>query len=125
MEVLWTKKGKDALYLDGYKYVSHRHNKNGTTVWSCQKYRAVNCSVTVLTEGECPSEYRYVLVHPNVGVAIISGISKLFTSRLPLLQLSNGGQARKRLKRWNDKEESIKDLEERLPDGALNLDGFL
>ncbi|CAN7998638.1 unnamed protein product, partial [Ixodes hexagonus] len=28
-------------------------------------------------------------------------------------------------KKWNDKDESIKDLEERLLNGALNLDGFL
>ncbi|KAG0412885.1 hypothetical protein HPB47_009980 [Ixodes persulcatus] len=38
------------------------------------------------------------------------------TSRGSLLQLSNGGQARKRLKRWKNKDESIKDLEERLRD---------
>ncbi|KAG0420003.1 hypothetical protein HPB47_003739 [Ixodes persulcatus] len=46
-------------------------------------------------------------------------------ARAPALQLSNGGQARKRLKRWNGKDESIKDLEEQLRDGAFNLDGFL
>ncbi|EEC19209.1 hypothetical protein IscW_ISCW014521 [Ixodes scapularis] len=47
------------------------------------------------------------------------------TSRVSLLQLSNGGQARKGLKMWNDRDESIKDLEERQRDGALILDGFL
>ncbi|KAG0410346.1 hypothetical protein HPB47_012533 [Ixodes persulcatus] len=55
----------------------------------------------------------------------LSQLAHKATSRVSLLQLSNLGQARKRLKRWNDKDESIKDLEERLRDGALNLDGFL
>ncbi|KAG0431747.1 hypothetical protein HPB47_021488 [Ixodes persulcatus] len=63
--------------------------------------------------------------HPN-SYAFIDLLKKdEATSRVSLVQLFNGGEARKRLKRWTDKDESIKDLEERLRDGALNLDGFL
>ncbi|CAN7949147.1 unnamed protein product, partial [Ixodes pacificus] len=47
------------------------------------------------------------------------------TSRVSLLQLSNGGQARKRLKKWKEKDDAIKELEDDLRDGALNLNEFL
>uniref|UniRef100_V5HS25 Uncharacterized protein n=1 Tax=Ixodes ricinus TaxID=34613 RepID=V5HS25_IXORI len=63
--------------------------------------------------------------HPNI-YAFVDLLKKdEATIWVSLLQLSNGGQARKRLKRWNDMDVSIKDLEERLRDGAINLDGFL
>ncbi|CAN7943574.1 unnamed protein product [Ixodes pacificus] len=64
--------------------------------------------------------------HPNIYAFVTLLKKDEATSRVSLLQLSNGGRARKGLKRWNDKVESIKDLEERLrDDGALILDGFL
>lgn len=50
MEVVQTQKGQDALFIDGYKYVLQRSNKDGTVIWRCQKYRSVNCGVTVVTD---------------------------------------------------------------------------
>lgn len=77
MEVVKTQKGKDALYLDGYKYCFQRLKKDEAT------------------------------------------------SRVSLMQLSNGGQGRKRLKKWNEKDDAIKELEDDLRDGDLNLNEFL
>ncbi|EEC01983.1 hypothetical protein IscW_ISCW000614 [Ixodes scapularis] len=46
------------------------------------------------------------------------------TSRVTLLQVSNGGQARKRQK-WEMKDEAIRKLEQRLANGELNIQEFL
>ncbi|KAG0421715.1 hypothetical protein HPB47_002411 [Ixodes persulcatus] len=43
------------------------------------------------------------------------------TSRVTLLQVCNGGQARKRQKKWEMKDEAIKKLEESLSDGELSI----
>lgn len=63
--------------------------------------------------------------HPNLFAFVDLLKKNEATSRVSLLQLSNGGQARKRLKKWNEKDDAIKELEDDLRDGALNLNEFL
>lgn len=46
-------------------------------------------------------------------------------STATLLQVSNGGQARKRQKKWERKDETIKKFEERLSNRQLSLEEFL
>ncbi|KAH9368626.1 hypothetical protein HPB48_004645 [Haemaphysalis longicornis] len=44
------------------------------------------------------------------------------TTTTTAMQLANGGQARKRQKKWEKKDEAIRELESRLSNGSLTLD---
>ncbi|KAG0411175.1 hypothetical protein HPB47_011703 [Ixodes persulcatus] len=63
--------------------------------------------------------------HPNVYTFVEHIKQDEATSRVTLLQVSNGGQARKRQKKWEMKDEAIKKLEERLSNGELSIQEFL
>ncbi|XP_040077772.3 uncharacterized protein LOC120849598 [Ixodes scapularis] len=63
--------------------------------------------------------------HPNVYTFVEHIKRDEATSRVTLLQVSNGGQARKRQKKWEMKDEAIRKLEQRLSNGELNIQEFL
>ncbi|KAG0444304.1 hypothetical protein HPB47_013946 [Ixodes persulcatus] len=63
--------------------------------------------------------------HPNVYTFVEHIKQDEATSRVTLHQVSNGGQARKRQKKWEMKDEAIKKLEERLSNGELSIQEFL
>ncbi|CAN7989933.1 unnamed protein product [Ixodes pacificus] len=63
--------------------------------------------------------------HPNVYTFMGHIKQDKATSRVSPLQVSNGGQARKRQKKWEMKDEAIKNLEERLSNGELSIQEFL
>lgn len=52
VEFLKTQKGKDAVIVDGFKYLFQRKNKDEKTAWRCAKYWELNCKAAVLTKQE-------------------------------------------------------------------------
>ncbi|XP_077541781.1 uncharacterized protein LOC144153905 [Haemaphysalis longicornis] len=63
--------------------------------------------------------------HPNIYAFVELLKRDEATTRATLMQLANGGQARKRDKKWEKKDKAIRELESRLSNGHLTLDTFL
>lgn len=47
MEIITSRKGKETILLDGYRYIKNRLNKNKSTQWKCTNRDICTASITV------------------------------------------------------------------------------